>query len=147
MTRCARAGLVLASLAGLVGLAGGCGGPDLFGWLFKPKADPIPERADARDQLLSDTIGQRTVVAGGDDLIVRGFSIVIGLGESGGGGCPAALREYLVETLQKELAADEKAALRKGRPRFSLNDVIDSPDSAVVAGSTIAYTLIGLVEK
>lgn len=120
----------LAATFGVLVLAG-C--KDGWNELFKPKPDPEPppRAADPVDPLIRDTIGQHAVVADTGGLRVRGFSLVIGLGENGSSDCPVAIREYLVDQLNRQVQA---AGVRHSdeRPKFSADRLIDSLDSAVV---------------
>jgi hypothetical protein len=120
-------------IAATLGLTALTGCKDGWDELFKPKpAEESPPRpADPVDPLVVDTIGQYAVVADTGGLRVRGFSLVIGLGENGSSGCPASIREYLVDQLNRQVQA---AGLRHDdeRPRFSADRLIDSLDSAVV---------------
>ena len=60
---------------------------------------------------------------------LRGFGVVIGLGDRGGSDAPTTVREYLVDFLAKEAAA----AKSSGRKWPSPQKLLDSPDSAIVA--------------
>jgi len=73
---------LIAATLGLIALTG-C--KDGWDELFKPKPadEPPPRPAGPVDPLVVDTIGQYAVVADTGGLRVRGFSLVIGLGENG----------------------------------------------------------------
>jgi len=60
---------------------------------------------------------------------VRGFSLVVGLGENGSRDCPTTIREYLVEYLSLQLAPKGGG---QRRLRLSPERLIDSLDTAVV---------------
>jgi len=60
---------------------------------------------------------------------VRGFGIVVGLGDKGSGDCPTAIRQYLVESMMK---VRETWASLEERRRFSPDELIESRSTAVV---------------
>ncbi len=104
----------------------GCEGLD---WSFKSQpAEPKPEATAAKDDVTGDTVGDVTLLGDSEGLRVRGFGVVIGLGENGSADCPSAIREYLVETLNKEFGQGQEGQ----GSRFSAQRLIDSLDTAVV---------------
>ncbi|MFQ5807693.1 MAG: flagellar basal body P-ring protein FlgI [Phycisphaerae bacterium] len=92
--------------------------------------EPTPQPASGRDTVLADTIGSQTLIGAGDPLRLRGFGVVVGLGENGGSDCPSTIREYLLDYLAKEFAPRGPG---DRRPNFSPARLIDSLDTAVVA--------------
>lgn len=117
---------LLIALACLV--PAGCGDSELF----KPKKpappEPRPQPAPVVDPLTADTLGAVGTLSDLAPLRVRGFSLVVGLGENGSSDCPSVVREYLVDTLSKFYGT----SLGPEGKRFSPGRLIDSPDSAVV---------------
>ena len=101
--------------------------------LFKQKEKPPPpekppETVAARDPLLADTIGELALLADSEPLRVRGFGVVVGLGDSGGSDVPESIREYLIDYLTKEMTSHSDSA----RPFASPERLLASPDCAVV---------------
>lgn len=117
-------------LFALISLAGGCGDGEfsLFGGKKEPPPEPAPAPADRRDPLLIDTIGGRTLTSDAEPMLVRGYGVVIGLGDDGGTDCPTAVREYLIDYLAREAAAEAPISRFYSSP----NSLLDSPDAAVV---------------
>ncbi|MFO0838048.1 MAG: flagellar basal body P-ring protein FlgI [Phycisphaerae bacterium] len=108
-------------------IATGCEG---FDWSFKPKPqEPKAEPEKPKDTVTGDTVGDVALLGDAEGLRLRGFGVVVGLGENGSSDCPTAIRDYLVESLNKEFGS--KATERAG-PKFSAERLLDSPDSAVV---------------
>lgn len=103
------------------------------GWweeLWRPRPENTPEaRVRERHPILDETIGDKALIGEGEPMRLRGFGIVIGLGENGSSDCPSALREYLIEYLQKEVLDVGRGP---GRPAVPAATIIDSLDSAVV---------------
>lgn len=91
--------------------------------------EPTPQPAVPRETVLADTIGAHTLIGAGGPLRLRGFGLVVGLGENGGSDCPSTIREYLVDYLIREFTP-----LGSGdrKPKFSPQRLIDSLDTAVV---------------
>jgi len=119
--------IVLATAFGLL-FVGGCAGGSWFGKKDLPP-EPKPGPKATSDAVLGDTIGAYTLVGAGQSLRLRGFGIVIGLGENGGGDCPSTIREYLLDYLAREFAPQDTASMR---PKYSPRELIDSLDTAVV---------------
>lgn len=109
---------------------GGCA--DMFerlGWSKKRPPEPRPDAIAQSNPALADTVGAYALLGSAQDARVRGFSLVVGLGENGSRDCPSAIREYLVEFLTREF--ESNTSMRR-RARFSPQRLIDAPDSAVV---------------
>ncbi len=108
----------------------GCGDmPKLeFGSKKKPPPEPAPLPQRPPDEVTADTVGSLVVVSGAGPLKVRGFGLVIGLGDRGSEECPRALREYLHEYLTKTYKLDSAG------PESSLSPskLIESVDTAPV---------------
>ncbi len=109
-----------------------CGCTDSGGWGRKKKLppEPTPRSAVVPDAVLGDTVGAHTLIGSGEPLRLRGFGLVIGLGENGGSDCPSTIREYLLDYLDREFAPRDAG---RRRPNFSPKQMIDSLDTAVVA--------------
>lgn len=90
----------------------------------KPSEPPKPV-----EELLADTIGAKCLLSNAEGMHVRGFSLVVGLGENGSSECPTVVREYLIDQLSRQMEAIRSD---RRRPRFSPAEMIDSLDSAVV---------------
>lgn len=104
---------------------------DVFArWNEKPEPETTPKPAEKRDPLLAETIGERTLLGSGEPIAMRGFGLVVGLGENGSSDCPTALREYLVEYLQKEFLSPEPG---EPKPSVTPQELIESKDTAVVS--------------
>lgn len=101
--------------------------------MFKKKEAPEPKPAVAKkaDPILADTVGAITLVADGAPLRLRGFGLVIGLGENGGTDCPTSVREYLLDYIGKAVAPKGSGERRDVSPQ----KLLDSRDSAVVSVS------------
>lgn len=119
------AGLLICALLAPTGCADG------EGWFSKKKEkppEPKAEKARAYDALVSDTVGELTLVADNFGQRVRGFGIVVGLGENGGGDCPTTVRQYLIDYINKE-----QLNAGRSRPKVAAEKLLDSPDTAVVS--------------
>lgn len=121
--RVARSGLRPTRLAflGLVLGLGGCS--------EKAAPEPKPSARDAINPIVEGTVGDITLLGDGGPSPVRGYGLVIGLGQQGSSDCPTALREYLVEYLNKEFLEPEPG---RPKPIHSAGQMIDSLDTAVV---------------
>ncbi len=118
----------VATLAGVAGCEG-------LGGHKRPPPEPAPVVAPPVDPLLTGTIGAISYLGNIGGQPVRGFGIVVGLGEDGSSDCPTFVREHLIQTMARE--RDTWANLEERR-RFSPAELIDSP-------STAAVEVIGLV--
>lgn len=129
----ARRGHALRALAGLLILLAGCNNDTEKKWWFDDKKAPPPPEPEVRraaDPVLGGTIGQQVLLGSAEPLRLRGFGVVIGLGENGSRECPTSLREYLIDYLNKEVLAPEGPSGR--RSQVSAEAMLDSLDSAVV---------------
>lgn len=98
-------------------------------WNGKPKtAEPKGEKAAAFDPLVSDTVGELTLIADNFGQRLRGFGVVVGLGENGGGDVPTTVRQYLIDYMNKQ-----QLSANRSKPRISIEKLLDSPDTAVVS--------------
>jgi hypothetical protein len=97
----------------------------------KKKDEPEAKAAPAKqaDPILGDTIGSVTLIGDAMPLRLRGYGLVIGLGENGGTDCPTTVRDYLLDYLSKELAPKGSGERRDLSPQ----KLLDSRDSAVVS--------------
>lgn len=91
--------------------------------------EPPPPPRQASSAALIDTVGAEALLAGMGGLAVRGFGIVIGLGDKGSTESPPAIREYVADALNRNYKSSSTASLGAD---FSVNALIDSPDSALV---------------
>jgi hypothetical protein len=110
-------------------LLSGCGDN---GWGRRKALPPEPEPRPlpVPHAVLGDTIGAHTLVGAGELQHLRGFGLVIGLGDSGGSDCPSTIREYLLDQLTRAFASPDPG---ERKPDFSPQEMIDSLDTAVVA--------------
>lgn len=95
----------------------------------KPPPEPRAQPRGPRDPVVADTVGDVTLLEGGGPAEVRGFGVVIGLGDQGSSDCPTALREYLVEYLNKEFLEPGPG---RPKPGYTAGKLLDSLDTAVV---------------
>ena len=93
-----------------------------------PEAPPKPRAA--ADNVLGDTIGAYTLVGMGQPENLRGFGVVIGLGENGGSDCPSTVREYLLDYMAREFAPRDSSI---PRPKYTPAEMLDSLDTTVVS--------------
>lgn len=118
-----RVSCLAATLVGLVGCEG-----NLFNRSKEKPPEPKPEKSRPYDALTSDTVGDLTLLADNFGQRLRGFGLVVGLGENGGGDCPTTVRQYLIDYLNKSQLGDGRS-----KPRISAEKLLDSPDTAVVS--------------
>lgn len=90
--------------------------------------EPAPGEARQRDAMLADTIGEKCLLTDTQPLRLRGFGLVVGLGDQGGTDCPETIREYLIDFLTKESIAHSNS----NRPTISPERLLSSRDCAVV---------------
>jgi len=111
-------------------VAGGCQDGQWRPLIRKaPPPEPKPRPAAVQDPVLAGSIATLTFLANVEPQPVRGFGIVIGLGENGSRDCPTAIRDYLIEVMTKE--AQTWGSLEQRR-KFSASELIDSLSTAVV---------------
>jgi hypothetical protein len=121
--------------SGLAWLCLACGCKDFnarMDELFKKKDEPpapAPAPAEKPDAILGGTVGSVTLVSDAAPLWLRGFGVVVGLGENGGTDCPTTVREYLLDYFMKEFAPKGSGE----RKEMSPQKLLDSRDSAVVS--------------
>lgn len=94
----------------------------------KPPPEPVPRKAPPSDPVLLGTIGQYTWLSGAETLRLRGFGLVVGLGDQGSADCPTSVRQYLIDYFARQAAAEDESS----RPRISPPRLIDSLDTAAV---------------
>ncbi|MGE0479743.1 MAG: flagellar basal body P-ring protein FlgI [Phycisphaerae bacterium] len=82
------------------------------------------------DAAIADTLAAVSSLTDARPLRLRGFGLVVGLGDQGSTDCPSAIREYLIEFLNKNL--DPQARRESDERAFSASQLVDAPDSAVV---------------
>ena len=95
----------------------------------EPPPEPAPRAARDRAPVLVGTIGAATYFGSATGQPVRGFGVVVGLGDDGSSDCPTFIREHIVEAMARE--RDTWSSL-EDRRRFSPGELIDSPTTAVV---------------
>lgn len=98
--------------------------------LFRKPAPPEPAPAPVapKDPILDGTIGSVTLMGDAVPVRLRGFGLVIGLGDNGGTDCPTSVREYLLDHFAREFAPKGSGQRRDISPQ----KLLDSRDSAVV---------------
>ena len=93
-----------------------------------PETRPAPLVDDP--SVLRDTVGSYVLIGNGEPMRLRGFGLVVGLGDRGGRDCPTTIREYLVNFFAKEFAP---AGRTRGETEISPQTLIDSMETAVVS--------------
>jgi hypothetical protein len=97
-------------------------------------AESAPEQADAiqrfnNSKAYQGTIGAYSWFKGLRDLPVRGYGLVVGLGENGSRRCPSRIRKRLSAEIRKKYGLGDA---RKGLDHINVENMIDAPDTAVV---------------
>ena len=123
--RVVRLGLLLSFCIMTVIWPVGCEG---MGWKKLPPEQP-PSQAIDQGPVLADSIGALTYMADITGRPVRGFGVVINLGDTGSADCPTFIREHLIDAMTK--VRDTWISL-EDRRRFSPGELIDAADTAVV---------------
>ncbi len=114
-----------------VTLCAGCGDMD-FDWFGKRDKVPAEERPKPErrsDPLFVDSVGLYTLYSGAEPLRIRGFGLVVGLGQNGSNDCPTTVREHLLEFMRKNYTPVGPGAHKRD---FSAQRLFDSADSAAV---------------
>lgn len=93
----------------------------------EPRAPELEARA--KDPFLRGTIGEKTLLGNVDREELRGYGLVVGLGNNGSTDCPTTIRDYLLDFMSKQYRSNDGADYKRG---FSPANLIDSPDAAVV---------------
>ncbi len=75
------------------------------------------------------TIGSYSLFEGMRDLQVRGYGLVVGLGENGSRRCPTRIRKRLSAEIRKKYGLGDA---RKGLDHINIEKMISAPDTAVV---------------
>ncbi len=121
------AGAILASA-----LLAGCGDMNLENPFRKRETppEPQPETTQRGDSVTRGIVAEKIYLGDAGPMRLRGFGVVIGLGENGSNDAPAAVRDYLIEYLNREMAAEQSSA-RGPRPP-NPEQLLDQPDSAIV---------------
>lgn len=91
--------------------------------------EPTPGAAIPRDTVLVDTVGSQTLIGSANPVHVRGYGLVVGLGENGGSDCPTIIRDHLLDVLSRQQSARGPS---RRRTSISPQRLIDSLDTAVV---------------
>lgn len=109
---------------------GGCSWiEERFGSNSKKLPEPVAAPARSADPLFRDTVGNETLYGDAAPMQIRGYGLVTGLGEKGSSDCPTAIREYLVDFINREYQPANPGSYKQ---RVSPNKLIDSLDTAVV---------------
>ncbi len=96
--------------------------------------EPGSKQADAirrfnESKAYQGTIGSYSWFEGMRDLPVRGYGLVVGLGEHGSRRCPNKIRKRLSAEIRKKYGLGDA---RKGLDHISVEKMINAPDTAVV---------------
>ena len=114
----------------LVVLPAGCGEG---GWRWPVLKRESPPRATQDDQPTSlayrDTVGQYAWIEGLRKMHVRGYGVVVGLGEHGAPTCPREIRTRLLDQLHKRPEFLRPGARSEG---WTPERLVDDPGTAVV---------------
>ena len=128
--------LVLVGLCLPLGSLSGCAADQLPSWLkwaavresSSPAAKPHTPQAPPPPHVAS-TVGQYCRLAGGSDLLVQGYGLVVGLGKNGCSEVPANVRDYMLKVLA---ARGEIGSAKLGLTGASPAQVLRDLDTAVV---------------
>lgn len=129
-------GLIGCLLLGIIFSLSGCGDQegDLFSWgkKEKPEAtgtldDEALSTLDRNAEAMEGTVGEITYIQGNSGLRLRGYGLVAGLPGTGGMNCPPEFRDYVAREIRRARSAN-----REEWPRAGTDELIDSPNSAVV---------------
>lgn len=99
-----------------------------MGWR-KPPPEPEPASRSSFDPLFDDTLAAQARVADIAPLRIRGFGLVVGLGENGSSDAPSAVRNFLIEQLNRQFDSMPRS---REQERPSAARLVDSLDSAAV---------------
>lgn len=91
--------------------------------------EPTPQPINLRETVLRGTIGGEALYSNATPVLLRGFGVVVGLGENGSRDCPTSVREYLVDYFARQISSQ---ATLENRRQFSPQRLIDSLNTAVV---------------
>jgi flagellar basal body P-ring protein FlgI len=104
-------------------------------WTSSRDADPemqeLARKLEARAESLAikDTVGSVAWLQGMQPMKVRGYGIVVGLGESGSAECPPEIRKSLVQEMRKR---HHLGSRMRGLTELHPSDLINDLDTAVV---------------
>lgn len=99
-----------------------------MGWR-KPPPEPEPTSRPSFDPVFDDTLAAQARLADNAPLRVRGYGLVVGLGENGSTDSPTAVRSYLIEQLNRQFDTMPRA---RDQERPSASRLVDSTDTAAV---------------
>jgi len=95
-------------------------------------AEPVaPEPASVAGDVLDGTIAELASLAGGGGMRVKGYGLVVGLGEKGSSEVPSAIRSALIADMMRR-GVDKSVP---GAAEFDLAGLIEDKDTAVVVVS------------
>jgi len=109
-------------VAGMV--CSGCGGSSLSGPAHKAQKPPKAPPAAG----VAETVGEYAYLVGHDVMEVRGYGLVVGLGNTGSAEVPPALRKYLAEQMGKAKVGSP----REGTGALTPEVILSDRDTAVV---------------
>lgn len=92
-----------------------------------PLARPRPQPAEVFPPHIAGTVAEYAALAGGGDVAVQGYGLVMGLGKNGSSEVPAHLREHFNQYLRKH-----KISSSRGEDESSPSDILRDLDTAVV---------------
>lgn len=129
--------LVLVGLCLPLGNLTGCAADQLPSWLqwaavrksSSPSAKPRGTPDVPPPPHVAGTVGQYCRLAGGSDLLVQGYGLVVGLGQNGCSEVPANARDYMLKVLA---ARGEIGSYKRGLSGASPAQVLRDLDTAVV---------------
>lgn len=99
-----------------------------MGWR-KPPPEPEPTSRPSFDPLFDETLAAQSRLADNAPLRVRGYGLVVGLGDNGSSDAPSSVRTFLIEQLNKQFDTMPRS---RDQERPSASRLVDSMDSAVV---------------
>ncbi|UCG34101.1 MAG: flagellar basal body P-ring protein FlgI [Phycisphaerales bacterium] len=104
-------------------------------WVPRQESDPeveeIARKLEARAESLAikDTIGSLAWLQGMQPMRVRGYGIVVGLGEAGSRECPPEIRNSLIQEMRRRHHLGSRT---RGLKELSPSDLLSDLDTAVV---------------
>ena len=116
---------LIAAFSGVCACCGGCA-PDKQVIENENGPASIPSH-------LQDTVGEYAILTG-DDMPVRGYGLLVGLGKSGSSEVPTPIRDYLEESLAKHGLGSSRLGTAGVTPAMVLDD---HDTAAVLVGGAI----------
>lgn len=108
-----------------------------------PEPEPEPLAEPRQAGVFGETIGAAALMVNVQPQMLRGYGVVVGLDGRGSSDCPTAIREYLIDHMNKQLGPQSGLDAER---QISPAELIDSEDTAVVEvrGMVPAGALRGL---